>query len=328
MHAIRLHEFGPPANLVYERLDDLQPGPGQVRIAVAVAGVHLIDTVIRSGRQMGPMPLPELPAIPGREVAGVVDALGDGVEEAWHRRRVVAHLGPASGGYAEFAVCDAGALHALPDGLADDAAVAMIGTGRTALAILEVARIAPEDVVLVTAAAGGLGSLIVQAAQAIGATVIGAAGGAEKVARVRDLGATAVDYNAPGWDEAVRGVTVALDGVGGELGRQALELLEPGGRLIVYGLASGSPTQLSIGDLFSRGLTVSAAIGPHIQQRPGGMRGLEEEALQAATAGRLKPVVGQRFALARAAEAHAAIEARATVGKTVLVVGRAGGPGS
>jgi NADPH:quinone reductase len=277
MHAVRLHEFGPPANLVYERLDDPQPGPGQVRIAVAVAGVHLIDTVIRSGRQMGPMPLPELPAIPGREVAGVVDALGDGVEEAWHGRRVVAHLGPASGGYAELAVCDAGSLHALPDGLADDAAVAMIGTGRTALAILEVARIAPEDVVLVTAAAGGLGSLIVQAAQAIGATVIGAAGGAEKVARVRDLGATAVDYNARGWGEAVRGVTVALDGVGGELGRQALELVEPGGRLIVYGLASGSPTQLSMGDLFSRGLTVSAAIGPHIQRRPGGMRGLEED---------------------------------------------------
>jgi NADPH:quinone reductase len=317
MHAVRLHEFGPPANLVYERLDDPQPGPGQVRIAVAVAGVHLIDTVIRSGRQMGPMPLPELPTIPGREVAGVVDALGDGVDEAWHGRRVVAHLGPASGGYAELAVCDAGSLHALPDGLADDAAVAMIGTGRTALAILEVARIAPEDVVLVTAAAGGLGSLIVQAAQAIGATVIGAAGGAEKVARVRDLGATAVDYNARGWGEAVRGVTVALDGVGGELGRQALELVEPGGRLIVYGLASGSPTQLSMGDLFSRGLTVSAAIGPHIQRRPGGMRGLEEDALAAAAAGRLVPLV-TRFGLARAAEAHAAIEARATVGKTVL----------
>ena len=141
MHAIRLHAFGPPENLRYEQLDDPQPGPGQVRIAVAVAGVHLIDTVIRSGRQMGPMPLPELPAIPGREVAGVVDALGDGVEESWLGRRAVAHLGPASGGYAEFAVCDAGALHALPDGLAEDAAVAMIGTGRTTLAILEVARI-------------------------------------------------------------------------------------------------------------------------------------------------------------------------------------------
>jgi NADPH2:quinone reductase len=317
MHAIRLHEFGPPENLRYEQVEDPRPGPGQARIAVAAAGVHLIDTVIRSGRQMGPMPLPELPAIPGREVAGVVDALGDGVSEDWMGRRVVAHLGPASGGYAEFAVCDAAALHALPAGLADEAAVAMIGTGRTALAILEVARIAPDDVVLVTAAAGGLGTLLVQASRAAGATVIGAAGGPEKVARVRELGATAVDYSEPGWGEAVRGATVALDGVGGALGREALERLEPGGRLIVYGLASGAPTQLSVGDLLSRGLTVSAAIGPHIQRRPGGMRGLEADALAAAAEGRLTPLV-TRFGLAQAADAHAAIEARATVGKTVL----------
>jgi NADPH2:quinone reductase len=273
---------------------------------------------------MGPMPLPELPAIPGREVAGVVDALGDGVDQAWHGRRVVAHLGPASGGYAELAVCDAGSLHALPDGLADDAAVAMIGTGRTTLAILEVAQIGAGDIVLVSAAAGGIGSLVVQAARDAGATVVGAAGGETKVEHVRELGAeVAVDYDAPGWGEAVREalggreVSVALDGVGGDRGRAALELLGPGGRLIVYGLASGSPTQLSIGDLFSRGLTVSAAIGPHIQRRPGGMRGLEEDALAAAAAGRLVPLV-TRFELARAAEAHAAIEARATVGKTVL----------
>ena len=77
----------------------------------------------------------------------------------------MAHLGPASGGYAELAVCDAGALHALPEGLAEDTAVAMIGTGRTTLAILEVARIEADDVVLVTAAAGGIGSLLVQAAR-------------------------------------------------------------------------------------------------------------------------------------------------------------------
>ena len=104
MHAIRLHAFGPPENLRYERVDDPEPGPGQVRIAVAVAGVHLIDTAIRAGRRMGPMPLPELPEIPGREVAGSVDALGPGVDAAWLGRRVVAHLGPASGGYAELAV--------------------------------------------------------------------------------------------------------------------------------------------------------------------------------------------------------------------------------
>ena len=98
MHAIRLHEFGPATNLTYEEVPDPEPGPGQVRIAVAAAGVHLIDTTIRSGAQAGAFPLPELPAIPGREVAGVVDALGAGVDEGWLGRRVVAHLGAASAG--------------------------------------------------------------------------------------------------------------------------------------------------------------------------------------------------------------------------------------
>jgi NADPH2:quinone reductase len=113
-------------------------------------------------------------------------------------------------------------------------------------------------------------------------------------------------------------VTVALDGVGGELGRGALELIGAGGRLILFGFSSGEPTRLSAGDLFSRGLTASAAIGPRMLKRPGGMRDLEEQALAAAADGRLVPLV-QRFALAQAAAAHEAIERRATVGKTVLV---------
>jgi NADPH2:quinone reductase len=325
MHAIRLHAFGPAANLRYEEVDDPRPGPGQARIAVAACGVHLIDAALRAGRPMGPLALPELPTIPGREVAGVVDAAGPEVDERWVGERVVAHLGPASGGYAELAVREIEALHRLPDGLADDAAVAMIGTGRTALAILEVGALTAEDVVLVTAAAGGLGSLLVQAARDAGATVVGVAGGPAKVQRVAQLGATlAVDYSAPDWSAAVREaldgreLTVALDGVGGAVGRGALELLGAGGRLILFGFSSGTPTELSAGDLFGRGITVSAAIGARMAQRPGGLRDLEEQALAAAADGRLVPLV-QRFALAQAAAAHEAIESRATIGKTVLV---------
>lgn len=325
MHAIRLHAFGPAANLRYEEVDDPRPATGQARIAVTAAGVHLIDTALRAGRPMGPLALPELPTIPGREVAGVVDAVGPQVDESWLGRRVVAHLGPASGGYAELAVREAEALHVLPDGLADDAAVAMIGTGRTALAILEVADLTPDDVVLVTAAAGGLGTLLVQAARHAGATVVGVAGGPAKARRVAQLGAdVAVDYAAPSWGDAVREalagreVTVALDGVGGTIGRRVLELIGVGGRLILFGFSSGSPTEVSASDLFARGLTASAAVGARIAQRPGGLRDLEERALAAAAEGRLVPLV-RRFALAEAPAAHAAIEARATVGKTVLV---------
>jgi NADPH:quinone reductase len=325
VHAIRLHEFGPPENLVYEEVEDPQPGPGQVRIAVAACGVHLIDTTIRAGVQRGPLPLPDLPAIPGREVAGMVDAVGSGVNEAWLGRRVVAHLGPASGGYAELAVREVDAVHALPDGVADDEAVAMIGTGRTTLGILEVAQLTPGDVALITSAAGGIGSLLVQAVREAGAVAVGLAGGEAKLARVQELGATAaIDYTEPEWTDAVREalgdarVTVAFDGVGGDVGRGAMELLAPGGRLILFGFSSGEPTRLSAADLFARGLTASAAIGPRILNRPGGMRDLEEQALAALAEGRLSPLV-QRFPLADAAAAHAALEARTTVGKAVLV---------
>jgi NADPH2:quinone reductase len=324
VRAIRLHEFGPPENLRLEEVDDPEPGPEQVRIAVAAAGVHFVDTAIRAGRE-GWMPLPELPVIPGREVAGVVDRLGPGADPRWLGRRVVAHLGTGGGGYAELAVRDAAALHAIPDGLAESQAVAMIGTGRTALAILEVAGITAQDVVIVTGAAGGLGVLLVQAGAAAGALVVALAGGERKVELARRLGARiAIDDRAPDWPDAVREAlggrppTVVLDGVGGRIGRAAMELLGPGGRLVLYGLASGEPTRLSADDLYARGLTASAAIGPRLLQRPGGMRALEEQALAAAASGRLVPVVGRSAPLAGAAEAHAAIEARATVGKVVL----------
>jgi NADPH:quinone reductase len=325
VHAIRQHEFGPAESLIYEEVADLAPAEDQVRIAVEAAGVHLLDTMIRKGQSGGPFPLPDLPMTPGREVAGRVDAVGPGVDEAWRGRRVVAHLGMASGGYAELALAPVGALHELPDALAADVAVAMIGTGRTTMGILEVAEPTPADVVLVTAAAGGIGSLLVQAAHNVGAIVVGAAGGQDKVERAGKLGAdVTVDYREPQWPKVVqealegRHVTLALDGVGGEIGHSALELLGPGGRIVMFGWSSGEPLQLTTSDLYAGGITASAAVGPRITRRPGGMRDLETRALAEAAAGRIVPPL-TRFPLADAARAHAALEARQTIGKTVLV---------
>ena len=147
----------------------------------------------------------------------------------------------------------------------------------------------------------------------------GLAGGAAKVERVRALGAdVAVDYREPGWSDALREalgreVTVAFDGVGGEAGRTALELLGRGGRLVIFGLSSGELTELSAGDVFSRGITVTSAVGG-----PDGVRERQERALAAAAAGDWVPLL-TRFPLADAAAAHAALEARETVGKVVLV---------
>lgn len=325
MHAIRQHAFGPAENLRYEEVPDPRPGPGQVRIRVEAAGVHLVDTAIRRG-EPGPFPVPELPMTPGREVAGRVDVVGPDVEGGWLGARVVAHLGPASGGYAELALAPVANLHELPDHLDAEVAVAAIGTGRTAQGVLDLAALTEHDVVLVTAAAGGLGGLFVQAGRRVGAVVAGLAGGPAKVDAVRAAGAdVAVDYRAPGWTDALRTAlgerrpTVLLDGVGGAAGQAAFDLVAPGGRVVLFGAASGTPLSFTSDDVYERALQVAFAVGPRILQRPGGLRELETRALAEAAAGTLVPVVGARFPLAEAAAAHRALESRATTGKVVLV---------
>ncbi|MFD9464864.1 zinc-binding dehydrogenase [Streptomyces sp. NPDC060027] len=325
MYAIRLHAFGPAENLVHERTEDPEPGPGQVRIAVAAAGVHLLDTALREGMRGGPAPAPAaLPTIPGREVAGTVESLGEGVAGLWLGRRVVAHLGFAPGGYAELAVTDVERLHDVPENLDFAQAVAMIGSGRTALGIVQFAEFGPSSVVVVPAAAGGIGTLLVQYAHHAGATVVGLAGGPEKVARARANGADpAVDYTDPGWPEKVRAhlggraATVVLDGVGGAVARDAVALLGPGGRHIVFGwsgegIRDGSPYLVE-------GVS-EQVLGPVMMRKAGGpdpVRTLELRALAEAAAGRLTPAV-TRFPLAEAAAAHRALENRATIGKVVL----------
>jgi NADPH:quinone reductase len=324
VHAVRQHEFGPAETLRYEEVSDPSPASDQVLIAVEASGVHFIDTEIRNGGGPAGYARPELPTVPGREVAGVVDAVGADVNESWGGRRVVAHLGLAGGGYADRALAPVEALHEIPDGLAADAAVAMIGTGRTAMAILETAALRADDVVLITAAAGGLGGLFVQAAGNVGATAVGVAGGAGKVERIRQLGAeVAVDYGDPDWPDQVRDalggreVSVALDGVGGTLGHQAMDLLCAGGRLLVFGWSSGEPSGFTAAEVFDRYLTVTSGFGPDILS-PERKRKLETAALAEAAAGRLVPLLS-RFPLADASTAHTALEGRATVGKTVLI---------
>ncbi|MET7600629.1 zinc-binding dehydrogenase [Streptomyces sp. NPDC005481] len=324
MHAVRLHAFGPAENLTFERTADPEPGPGQVRIAVAAAGVHLLDTALREGMR-GPAPRPaELPTIPGREVAGVVESLGAGAPAGLLGRRVVAHLGFAPGGYAELAVTDAARLHEIPENLDFAAAVAMIGTGRTALGILQFAELGPGAVAVIPAAAGGIGTLLVQYAKHAGATVIGLAGGPEKAALVRANGADlAVDYRDGAWPERVRAhlgdraATVVLDGVGGDVARAAVGLLAPGGRHLVFGWSAEGVRDG--GPLLVDGVSTQV-LGPVMFEKAGGpdpLRTLEERALAEAAAGRLTPAV-QRFPLARAADAHRALESRRTVGKVVL----------
>ncbi|WP_225824586.1 zinc-binding dehydrogenase [Streptomyces naphthomycinicus] len=321
MHAVRLHTFGPAENLTHEEIPDPHPGPGQIRIAVAAAGVHLLDAALREGHR-GPLPeLPRLPTIPGREIAGTIDALGDGVDDDQLGRRVVAHLGYAPGGYAELAVTDTDRLHDIPDNLDFATAVAMIGTGRTALGIAQFAEPGPDDIVVVPAAAGGIGTLLVQHAKNAGAYVIGLAGGPGKTARVQANGADlALDYTDPHWPAETRTrlngrpATIVYDGVGGTIARETVALLGPHGRHLVFGWSAEGITE---GRPYTvEGLTESV-LGPAMLQRAGGLRALEQRALAEAAHNRLRPAL-TRYPLAEAAAAHRALEHRGTIGKVVL----------
>jgi NADPH2:quinone reductase len=231
----------------------------------------------------------------------------------------------ASSGYAELAVAKAESLHEIPDGLSPEQAVATIGTGRTAVGILSVADLAADDVVLIPAAAGGLGALFVQAAKAAGAVAVGLAGGSKKAELVRSLGAdVAVDYREPDWPGQVlaaldgRKPTLLLDGVGGAVGRAGLEMLDTGGRIVMFGWSAGEPTHLTTDDIVKGSLSVHWITGPRMMRRFGGLRELETAALAEAAAGRMVPVV-RRFPLADAGGAHRALETRATTGKVVLI---------
>jgi NADPH2:quinone reductase len=288
VRAVWLREFGPPSVLVPGEADE---PAGEVVIDVAFANITFVETQVRAGR--GPFAV-ELPMIPGNGVGGTVGG-----------RRVIASLG-GSGGYAERVAVAAAAPIDVPDGMALDAAVALLADGRTATMLAEAAAPAAGERVLVLAAAGGVGTLLVQLAGRAGATVVGAVGSEAKRGVVEGLGAEAVLYA-----DAAGPFDVVFDGVGGDVARSAFALVASGGRMLSYGLASGTWAGISAEQAAARGVTL---VQPN--RDPSALRGYTERALAAG----LTPVIGQRFPLERAADAHAAIEARATTGKTLLEV--------
>ncbi|MCO1580828.1 zinc-binding dehydrogenase [Crossiella sp. SN42] len=313
MRAVWLREFGGPEVLALGEAPDPVPGEGQVLIEVAYANITFVETQFRAGGQ-SPFRV-ELPVIPGNGVGGTVLATGPGVDPELAGAKVISSLS-GTGGYAELAVASAETLHRVPEGLPLDAAVALLADGRTAAMLLGAVAVEPGERVLVEAAAGGVGSLLVQLATAAGATVVAAAGGARKTELAASLGAAeVVDYTEPGWTERAGRVDVVFDGVGGEIGRAAFELLGPGGRMISYGLASGEWTGIPEETAAERGVTLVS-----LRPNPELVREATRHVLAEAAAGRLRPVIGQRFPLAGAAAAHAAIASRGTIGKTLLEV--------
>jgi NADPH2:quinone reductase len=320
MRAVRVHGFGGPEVLGTETVADPEPAAGQVLVDVRVAGVGYGDVIVRSGRY----PLP-LPWIPGIEVGGQVLAVGSGVDESLLGATVVATTIGQAGGYAERAVAPATYTFPVPDGLPLDVALTVFQAGALARGLLSAMRLRAEDTVLITAAAGRIGSLLVQSAKAAGATVIGTASGG-KLAAVAEFGADhAVDHGAGDWVDQVReltggrGATLVLDAVGGQTTVSALAAAADGvGRIGLYGYASGDWLPLDVKTIARRGLTLSGPLGTVIRKSDADQRDDAEQALAAAARGELTPRIHARFPLARAADAHRELEARRSVGAVVL----------
>ncbi|CAN5492598.1 quinone oxidoreductase [soil metagenome] len=315
MKAVRIHEFGGAENLRIDEIDKPTPGADEVLIKTAAAGINFADTMLRQNKYLFS---PELPFTLGFEVAGTIESVGEGVKHLQTGQRVLATI--RGGGYAEYAVANASTVVPIPEKLGFGEATALLIQGLTAIGLL--VDLKAGQTILIHAAAGGVGTLLVQLAKRRGATVIGTASNEEKLQKVVALGADfAINYTDTDWTEQVleatgnNGVEVIIEMVGGEVGRQNLKILAIGGTLHVYGAASGEDFQISaLGVLFNmhtvKGYNLNREKPENLVKYTGELMALiDEDLLQISVT---------EFPLEKAADAHKAIESRKTTGKVVL----------
>ena len=284
---------------------DAVAADGQALVEVRAAGVNYADVLIREGRYPQP---PPLPFVPGSEVTG----------ETADGRRVIGFVRGDGGGYAERAAVDHDWLFDLPDGASFEEGAAFLLAFLTAwLPLTRQARVTEGSRVLVTAAAGGVGSAGVQVARALGGSVVGAVGSQEKLGRVRELGAEAVTYEELAEQEPFDAV---LDQVGGDVFTTALGRLRPLGTLVGIGFAGGAWQPLDPALLVGRNVSVAGFyLGRLMKLRPDLVRHAALELLERWSAGDVSPVVGATYPLAEADAALRLVADRRSTGKVVLV---------
>ncbi len=313
MRAILMREFGGPEVLELTELPRPQPGPDEVLIRVTRAGLNFADTHTRTNSYVQKA---TLPLIPGGEVAGIREDTGE---------RVLALVG--SGGYAEYATAPRERVFAIPDGLDDGAALAMIIQGTTAWHLYRTAgRVADGERVVVHGAAGGVGSLAVQLGHPLGAgRVIATASSEEKRALALELGAdAAVDPAADGLTERLLDanggdpVDVVFEMSGGEVFDASYRALAPFGRIVAYGIASSQPNTLSTGSLLRHSRAVVGFYIFDCLQRPGMFDEALADLFARAVRGELRTIVGHTYPLAEAGRAQVDLRERRTTGKLLL----------
>ena len=278
---------------------------GQILVDVRAAGINYADVLISEGRYPQ---APPLPYVPGSEIAG----------ETADGRRVIGFVRDGGGGYAERAAVDDDWVFDLPDGASyEDGAAFLLAFLTAWMPLTRQVRIEEGSRVLVTAAAGGVGSAGVQVARALGGSVVGAAGSPEKLDRVRALGAEPVSYEEIGDLEPF---DVVLDQVGGDLFATALGKLKPLGTIIGIGFAGGAWQPVDPALLVGRNVSVAGFyLGRLMKLRPDLVRASALELLEQWSAGALAPVVGATYPLAEAEDALRLVADRRSTGKVVLV---------
>jgi NADPH2:quinone reductase len=313
---------GGPEVLEWTALDTAAPGPGEVLLRHAAVGVNFIDTYFRKGVY----PWPVTPLIPGGEGAGVVEALGAGVKDLAPGDRVAYTL-PA-GAYRTRRIVPAERLVKLPAGIAFDTAASLMLKGMTAQFLIKSCYpVKAGEVVLVHAAAGGVGLLLGQWLKAVGAIAIGTAGSAEKLALARANGyAHAIDYQREDFAARVReltagcGADVVYDSVGADTWRGSLKSLRPRGTFVCFGQSSGVIGDFKLSDLAAHGSLYATrpTLFDYIKSREE-LKSRAADLFAAVQSGIVQAHIGQRLPLKEAAQAHRDLEARRTVGATVLI---------
>lgn len=322
MKAIRIRKTGGPEVMKLEDVDLPSPGEGEVRIRHKAIGLNFIDTYHRSG--LYPV---NLPSGLGLEAAGVVEDIGKGVEGIKRGDRVAYGVGPI-GAYAEAKNHPARRLSRLPDSISYEQAAAMMLKGMTARYLLrETYRVLPGDPVLIQAAAGGVGLILCQWANALGAIVIGTAGSPEKVKLAAANGCHhVIDYSKEDVAKRVReitggkGVAVVYDGIGQATVMASLDSLRPRGLFVTFGNASGPVKALDTlwlsqrGSLYLTRPTLMAYVADDND-----LQATASDLFAMVTSGKVKIAINQRYKLADAAQAQRDLESRKTTGATVLL---------
>jgi NADPH2:quinone reductase len=320
-HAIRFHQTGGPEVLCWEEVAVGDPAPGEARVRHEAIGLHFIDTYHRGG--LYPLPLP---SGLGREGAGVVEAVGEGVTDIKPGDRVAYGTGPL-GAYSEVRCMPADRLHKLPDGIDFKTGAAMMLQGMTtAYLLLHTYPVQSGDKVLIHAAAGGVGLIACQWAKALGATVIGTVSSEAKAELARKHGCDHVIlYTQEDVASRVReitgeGVAVVYDGVGKDTFMASLDSLRRRGLLVTFGNASGAVPPFDPLLLSKKGsLYVTRPVLDHYSTTRAELLALGNALFDVVLAGKVKIEVNQTYALADAAQAHRDLEARKTTGSTVLL---------